>query len=94
MSKQSKNRMIKILEDVAKQNQETSAYLSDVVLAQNKSGVLVMTLLQMLIEKGILTKEEVEQREAENCQLVLDDDGGCVESLGTLLEDEPEGDEA
>ena len=66
-----------------------------IIIAQNKMGVLVMTLLQTMIKKGLITETEVEMAVAANEQLALDDEGGCKISLTSLLhtgdEDESKG---
>lgn len=83
----------KLIEAVTENEKEVHSHLNEVALAQNQSGVLMMTLLQMLIEKDFLTKEEVETRFEENKKLVLDEDGGCVKALSSLLGASSEGGE-
>lgn len=79
------------MERVVAQNLETQDFLNEVVIAQNKGGVLTMTLLQMLIEEGLLKKEEVEKRVNANELLVLSPEGDCKISLSTLLNDRDSG---
>ena len=81
----------KLIKNIAHNEQEIREYLNDVTLAQNQSGVLVMTLLQMLIDEGVFTKEAIEERFDKNKELVLDGDGGCCAPLSTLLQDSSEG---
>lgn len=81
----------KLMERVAKNNEEVSEYLGEVVQAQNMSGIVVMTLFQMLIEKGVMTKEEIEARVEKNRGVALDAEGGCQIPLTSLL-DIPGGD--
>jgi len=59
--------------------------LDGIILAQNKSGVLTMTLLQLLMEKGLFTLEEIETRLTHNEGLALDEDGGCQIPLSQLI---------
>jgi hypothetical protein len=81
------SRFAKLLDSVAQSQQEVSEHLNEVTAAQNLSGVVVMTIFQMLIEKGVLDKEEIEARVEQNKQLALDEDGGCIIPLTSLLDD-------
>ena len=65
---------------------EVFEYVNEVVQAQNRGGVLTMTCLQLLIEKGMLSRDEVQQRFEANMQLALDEYGGCKIPLRSLLE--------
>jgi hypothetical protein len=73
-------------ESVGVKPSEVFEYVNEVVQAQNRGGVLVMTCLQLLIEKGMLSRDEVQQRFEANMQLALDEDGGCKIPLRSLLE--------
>jgi len=76
------------LQKIAENQMILQNSMQEIILAQNKSGVLVMTLLQILIEKGIMTREEVESRVFANEEVALDKEGGCSIPLSTLLDDE------
>ena len=76
----------KLIKDIAAREREVHEYLNEVVVAQNRSGVVLMTLFQMLIEKGLLDREEIEKRFEQNQQLALDGDGNCVIELRSLLD--------
>ena len=80
------SKFAKLLKDVAENNQEMREYVGEVVQAQNLSGVVVMTIFQMLIEKGVLDKAEIEARVEQNLKLALDEDGGCKIPLTSLLD--------
>lgn len=79
-------RVLNALQKAAERSEETEKYLSEVVKAQNVSGVLVMTLLQTLVEKGVVTKEEVDRRFELNKTIALSEDGDCKIALSKLLE--------
>jgi hypothetical protein len=64
---------------------EVFEYLNELAVAQNRCGVTVMTCLQMLIEKGLLDGDEVQARFDKNLGVTLDEEGGCVIPLRTLL---------
>jgi len=76
----------KLIEAVTKNEQDVHEHLNEVTLAQNQSGVLVMSILQLLIEKGLVSREEVEDRFEKSKELALDEDGGCKISLTSLLD--------
>jgi len=78
--------LLNALQKAAERSEETEKYLSEVVKAQNISGVLVMTLLQTLVEKGVVTKEEVDRRFELNKTIALSEDGDCKIALSKLLE--------
>jgi len=80
------SKFAKLLAEITKTNQGVNEYLNEVVLAQNKSGVVMMTLFEMLIEKGVLDKDEIEARVAQNEKLALDEDGNCIIALTSLLD--------
>lgn len=75
-----------LLKRIADRDAEVHEYLSEVVKAQNLSGIVMMTLFQMLAERGVLDKEEIEARVEQNKKLALDEDGNCVIPLMSLLE--------
>lgn len=73
-------------EGLAKQQSSTEEYMLEIASAQNKLGVLAMTLLQMLAEKDLLDADEVLQRLEKNSEDVLSKDGDCAKPLSSLLE--------
>ena len=75
-----------LLKNISQRETEMNQYLNEVVVAQNHGGVVMMTLLQMLSEKGLLNKEEIEERIEQNQKLALDEDGNCVIALTSLLD--------
>lgn len=79
-------KMLVALEKAAKQSEEVAAYVEEVVKAQNLTGVLVMTLLQTMIEKGLVTKEEVDKRFELNKSIALTEKGDCRMGLRKLLD--------
>lgn len=81
-----KEKVIVALQNAARQSEETAQYLNEVVKAQNLTGVLVMTLLQMLMEKNMVTKNEIQRRFELNKSIALSDDGDCKIPLTKLLE--------
>ena len=88
----SKNDRAKLVKSIDRLNEMAGA-MDAIIIAQNKMGVLVMTLLQMLIKKGLVTEQEIELMVAANEQVALDDEGGCKVSLMSLLEGIKEEDE-
>lgn len=76
----------KLIETVTKNEQDVHEHLNEVTMAQNQSGVLVMSVLQLLIEKGLVSREEVEQRFEQSKELALDETGGCKIPLSSLLD--------
>jgi predicted transcriptional regulator len=81
-----KEKVFVALQNAAKQSEETAQYLNEVVKAQNLTGVLVMTLLQMLLEKNMVTKAEIQRRFDLNKSIAISEDGDCKVSLSKLLE--------
>ena len=76
----------KLIDAVTKNEREVHDHLNEITLAQNQSGVLVMTILQLLIDKGVVSREEVEKRFEQSKNIALDEDGGCQISLTSLLD--------
>ena len=74
---------------------ETEEYVSQMVLAQSKTAVLVMTLLQMMLEKNLFERSEVEKRLQANESLVMDEEGNCIAPMTSIIygDDEKTGDE-
>ena len=80
--------LLNALQKAAERSEETEKYLTEVVKAQNTAGVLVMTLLQTLVEKKIVSKEEVDRRFELNKSIALSEEGDCKIPLSKLLESE------
>lgn len=78
--------LVNLLTEIQKQIDESVKYGNDLAIAQTKSGVLVMTLLQLLSEKGILSLDEVHKRMEANEALVISPEGDCVAPLSSILE--------
>lgn len=76
----------KLIKAVTENEQEVHTHLNEVTTAQNRGGVLIMTLLQLLLEKEIVSKEELAERFEQNQKAVLDEDGGCKIPLSSLLD--------
>lgn len=80
--------ILNALQKAAERSEESEKYLAEVVKAQNTAGVLVMTLLQTMIEKGIVTKDEVDRRFELNKTIALSEEGDCKIPLSKLIETE------
>jgi len=83
----------KLIEAVSQNEREVHEHLNEIALAQNQSGVLLMSILQLLIDKGVLSREEVEQNFEKAKELTLDEDGGCKVPLSSLLPEDDGGDQ-
>jgi predicted transcriptional regulator len=81
-----KDKIVNALQKAAKESEELADYVGEVVKAQNMTGVLVTTLLQVMIEKGMVTKEEVDRRFELNKSIALSDNGDCNMPLSKLLD--------
>jgi len=75
-----------LLKGLQERFDESFKYGNELALAQTQTGVLVMTLLQMLSERGVLDLEEVHKRLEANKALVMSPEGDCVAPLSSLLE--------
>jgi hypothetical protein len=83
----------KLIETISKNEREVHEHLNEIALAQNQSGVLLMSILQLLIDKGVFNREEVEKNFDKAKELTLDESGGCKVPLSTLLSEAEGGEE-
>jgi hypothetical protein len=74
------------LQNAAKQSDAIAETMEEVVKAQNITGVMAMTTLQLMLEKGMVTREEIDRRFDLNKAIVLTEDGGCKVALSKLLD--------
>ena len=79
------DRLVKTLGNVKSSLEDIRTDIDAVILAQNEGGVLVMTLIQLLSEKGLLSSEDIEERFDFNKASVLNEEGECEVPLSTLL---------
>lgn len=86
MSKNQMNKIKKSIETCAGNINSMASAIEDVILAQNNLGVVSMTLMQVMIERGLITEDSIQERITANEKLVMDANGNCVKPLSTILD--------
>jgi len=74
-----------VLEKMAKRQDDLHEYLNEIVAAQNELAVLVITIFQTFLVKGMVSLESFEKLFAENKSKTMNDEGECVNPVSSIL---------